>query len=104
MIMMIMGQNNTLGYIGVGSLGAEKTLWSVTPSATQVIEQYIKDCKSHLDPEKHVSYISKRKNPDLITKEHMTSEGLINVVQQFEKEDIIKPVAYIRPLGSIKGH
>ncbi len=104
MPVMIMGQNNTLGYIGVGSLGAEKTLWSVTPSATQVIEQYIKDCKSHLDPEKHVSYISKRKNPDLITKEHMTSEGLINVVQQFEKEDIIKPVAYIRPLGSIKGH
>jgi tRNA-splicing ligase RtcB len=107
---MIMGLNNTLSYIGVGSQGAEKTLWSLTPSATQVIEQYIKDGKSHPENPPHVSLLSKRlpaqtgKNQDLIAKKHMTSEGLLDVVQQFEKEDIIKAVAYIRPLGSIKGH
>lgn len=101
---MIMGQNNTLGYIGIGSKGAEKILNSITPSATQVIQEYIHDGKSKIEEPKHISYISKRKNPDLIIKEHVTSEGLFDVVQQFEKEDIIKPVAYIRPLGSIKGH
>lgn len=105
MPMMIMGLNNSLAYIGIGSHGGAKSLWSVTPSATQVIMQYLKEGKS--GPEKpgtHVSLVSKRKNPDLVSKEHVTSEGLFDTVQEFEKEDIIKPVAYIRPLGSIKGH
>lgn len=100
----IIGLNNSLSYIGVGSAGGAKSLWSCSPSATQAIERYIKDGKSRAESPKHISYISKRKNSDLMTKEHVTSEGLFDVVQEFEKEDIIKPVAYTRPLGSIKGH
>lgn len=101
---MISGLNNTLGCIGVGAPGAQKTLWSISPSATKIIEKYMKTGKSKKETPHHVSYISKRKESRLIEKEHMTSEGLFDVVQQFEKEDMMKPVAYIRPLGSIKGH
>lgn len=101
---MISGFNNTLSYIGIGAQGAEKTLWSATPSAAKTIEKYLTEKRSAIETPSHRTFISKRKNPELETREHVTSEGLFEVVQSLEKEDIIKPVAYIRPLGSIKGH
>lgn len=101
---MISGFNNTLSYIGIGAQGAEKTLWSATPSAAKTIEKYLTEKRSAIETPSHRTFISKRKNPELEIKEHVTSEGLFDVVQSLEKEDIIKPVAYIRPLGVIKGH
>lgn len=101
---MISGFNNTLSYIGIGAQGAEKTLWSATPSAAKTIEKYLTEKRSAIETPSHRTFISKRKNPELEIKEHVTSEGLFDVVQSLEKEDIIKPVAYIRPLASIKGH
>lgn len=96
---MIAGNYNTLSYIGVGSKGAEKTLWSCTPSAAKTIEKQAQTP----DPE-HYSFISKRKNSELKKIDHIKSDGLFAVVQELEKEDIIKPVALLRPLGGIKGH
>ena len=101
---MITGLSNTLSFIGIGGRGGEKTLWSTTPSATKIIEKYISEGKSRKENPPRETLVSKRKNPEFIRKEHMTSEGLFDVVHEFEKEGIIKPVAYLRPLGSIKGH
>ena len=96
---MIAGSYNTLSFIGVGSQSASKTLWSSTPSAAKTVEKY--------EPKPdtgHYTLVSKRKNPELKKIEHIVSYGLFAVVQALEKEDIIKPVAYLRPLGGIKGH
>ena len=102
--LMIAGANNTLSYIGVAGSAPEKTLFSVTPSAGKSIEQAIIKGISKPEAPRRITLISKRKNPTLEEKEHMTSEGLFDVVREFEKEDIIKPVAYLRPMGSVKGH
>ncbi|MEK7642969.1 MAG: RtcB family protein [Patescibacteria group bacterium] len=101
---MITGLATTLGCIGVGREGAQQSMWSATPSATKVIDEYIRAGRSIKELPTRVSYISKRKEPKLIVKEHMTSEGLFDVVEKLEKENIIEAVAYIRPLGGIKGH
>lgn len=100
---MIAGSNNTLSYLGYGSSGAHVSSFSCTPSAGQTIEQYEHDGKSKKEPS-YVSLISKRKNPELKRVEHITSEGLFAVTDELEKHDIIKPVAYLRPLGGLKGH
>lgn len=101
---MVAGNNNTLSYIGIGRSGKDKTLSSVTPSAGQTIDTYVRTGKSKPETPRHITLISKRKNTTFIEKEHITSEGLFDVVREFEKEDIIQPVAYLRPLGGIKGH
>lgn len=101
---MIVGLNNTLSYLGMGSEGAAQSLWSCTPSATQVLEEKKRSGAARPENPPAITLVSKRKIPDLIQKDHITSEGLFEVVQEFEKEDIIKPVAYLRPLGGIKGH
>lgn len=102
--LMIAGANNTLSYIGVAGSATDKTLFSVTPSAGKSIEQSTTNGISKPEVPRRITLISKRKNPALEEKEHVTSEGLFDVVREFEKEDIIKPVAYLRPMGGIKGH
>jgi len=94
---------NTLSYLGMATESAEKSLWSVTPSAGKTIGRFKKEGLSKEDPT-HTTLMSKRKEPDLIRTPHTTSEGLLEVVDIFEKEGIIKPVAYLRPLGALKGH
>ncbi len=101
---MITGSNNTLGCIGIGSEGGSKTLWSITPSATKVIDTYKKQDKSKAENPPHATLVSKRQVKDLIRIAHITSEGLFDTVEALAKEDIFTPVAYIRPLASIKGH
>lgn len=94
---------NTLSYLGVATEGAEKSFWSVTPSAGKTIGRFKKESLSTEDPS-HITLLSKRKEFDLVRVPHTTSEGLFEVVDIFEKEGIIKPVAYLRPLGALKGH
>ncbi len=99
---MIAGNYNTLSYIGMGSRGAEKSLWSCTPSAGKTIEKF-KDQSSNIKIE-YFTLVSRRKEKELVKKPHISSDGLFEVVQELEKEDIMSPVALLRPLGSIKGH
>ena len=94
---------NTLSYLGTPLEGAEKSMWSITPSAGKTIGKYKKEGLLKEDAS-HVTFLSKRKEPQLIRNIHTTSEGLFAVVDNLEKEGIIKPVAYLRPLGAIKGH
>ena len=96
---MIAGNYNTLSCIGMGSAGAAKTFWSCTPSAAKTIEK-----RAQTPNPEHYTLVSKRKNPDLKKIDHIASDGLFAVVQELEKEDIIKPIALLRPLGGIKGH
>ena len=96
---MIAGNYNTLSYIGMGSAGAAKTFWSCTPSAAKTIEK-----QAQTPDSAHFTLVSKRKNPELKKIDHIKSDGLLEVVQELETEDIIKPVCYLRPLGGIKGH
>lgn len=101
---MIAGFNNTLSYLGQGSAGGSKTLWSCTPSASKTIAQAIEKGISKPENPPHTTLVSKRKNKELARKEHVTSEGLFEVVHELENEDIIQAVAYLRPLGGLKGH
>lgn len=99
---MIAGSNNTLSFLGIASSRGAKTLWSLTPSAAKNIERFTREGNTHEEP--HLTYVSKRKEPKLIEIKHISSEGIYDIVEKFEKEDIIKPVAWLRPLASIKGH
>lgn len=94
---------NTLSYLGVGTPHAEASYYSATPSAGKTIGRYVKENKSSPDPA-HTTLQSKRKEKKLTTLPHTTSEGLFDVVKVFEEEHIMEPVAYLRPLGALKGH
>lgn len=96
---MIAGDYNTLSYIGIGGENLNTSYASVTPSAGKTIES-LPAKKDNA----HITLRSKRKDPDLKEIPHRDSIGLIQVVEEFEKQGIIKPVAYIRPLAGIKGH
>lgn len=94
---------NTLSYLGIGQEGAAASLFSSTPSAGKTIAKYKKEGLSKADPA-HIVLVSKRKEPELKKEEGTTSEGLFKVTDEFEQAGIVKPVAYLRPLGVIKGH
>ncbi|MDA1335150.1 MAG: RtcB family protein [bacterium] len=96
---MIAGSNNALSYLGCGLDTADKSLWSATPSAAKTIAGH----PSRPDAG-HETLVSRRKNKELTRIPHQTSEGLFEVTQKLEKAEIIKPVAYMRPLGGLKGH
>ncbi|MEK9166503.1 MAG: RtcB family protein, partial [Patescibacteria group bacterium] len=94
---------NTVSYLGVGQEGASISLFSSTPSAGKTIAKYKKEGLSKPDPG-HPVLVSKRKEPKLKKEEGTTSEGLFAVTRELEEAGIVKSVAYIRPLGLIKGH
>jgi RNA-splicing ligase RtcB len=94
---------HTLSYLGVGQAGAEATIHSATPSAGKTIARFEKEEKSKPDFS-HYTLVSKRKEPDLRRAPHKTSEGLFAVTNELEHAGIIKPVAFLRPIATIKGH
>jgi len=100
---MISGSNNTLSYIGVGGNNITSSFHSLSPSAAKTIERDVDEKKSTKDP-LHQTLISKRKEKKLKGVPHTYSDGLFEVTRAFEQEGIIQPLAYIRPLASIKGH
>ncbi|MSR76150.1 MAG: hypothetical protein EXS68_00985 [Candidatus Ryanbacteria bacterium] len=100
---MIAGDVGTLSCLAVGK-DAVETMWSATPSAAKEIGKYIKDGRSQKITPPQYTLVSKRKDPELIKKEHYTSEGLHAVVDELTKSGIIEPVVWLRPLGGIKGH
>lgn len=94
---------NTLSYLGVGQEETEISLHSATPSAGKTIAKYKEAGKSTEDQTRTV-LISKRKEKELKSSYQQTPEGLFAVTGQLEAAGIVKPVAYLRPLGTIKGH
>lgn len=94
---------NTLSYLGVGTEKGETAFYSITPSAGKTIARFMETGHSKEDAG-HYTLLSKRKEKDLIRVPHTTPEGLFHIVNAFEKEGMIRPVAYLRPLASIKGH
>lgn len=94
---------NTLSYLGIGQEHTEATMQSATPSAGKTIVRFEKEGKSRPDFS-HYTLISKRKESELKRELHRTSEGLFAVTEELEKAGIVKPVAYLRPVGLIKGH
>jgi len=94
---------NSLSYLGVGQSNTSATMHSATPSAGKTIVRFEKDGKSKPDFT-HFTLVSKRKEPELRRESHRTSEGLFAVAKELEDAGIVKPVAYLRPIGLIKGH
>ena len=94
---------NTLSYLGVGQPNASISLNSATPSAGKTIIRYRDEGKSKEDPQ-HFMFISKRKEKEFIKVSQQSPEGLFDVTKKLEDAGIVKPVAYLRPLGTIKGH
>ena len=93
---------NTLSYLGTGNESSDFTHSSATPSAGKTIGKWKKEGKSAED-KSHETLVSRRKEPELRHEIHQTSEGLFAVVSELEKEGILYPVAYLRPLGGLKG-
>lgn len=94
---------NTLSYLGVGLEHTNSTLNSATPSAGKTIAQYFKEGKSKEDQTRSM-LLSKRKEKELKRSYQQTPDGLFAVTSRLEAAGIVKPVAYLRPLGTIKGH
>ncbi|MFC1595101.1 RtcB family protein [Patescibacteria group bacterium] len=94
---------NTLSYIGIGTDRADKTIFSLSPSAGQTIKRFHKTGKSSAETT-YKTLLTKHKEKDLVKIPQITSEGLFEITNIFEAEDVIKPVAYTRPVAIIKGH
>ena len=93
---------NTLSYLGVGS-ETEQSLRSATPSAGKTIVRFKEEGKSKEDPQ-HTMFISKRKEKELKKVPQQSPEGLFAITSELEQTGTVRPVAYLRPLGTIKGH
>ncbi len=93
---------NTLAYLGVGQETVQ-AFSSATPSAGKTIGTYTLGGTCIEDPS-HQMLTSRRKAPELIRSAQFTPEGLFAVTHVLEQEGIVKPVAYLRPLATIKGH
>ena len=93
---------NTLSYLGIG-IETETSLRSATPSAGKTIGRFKEEGKSKEDPQ-HTMLLSKRKEKELKKTRQQSPEGLFAVTNELEQAGIVKPVAYLRPLGTIKGH
>ena len=93
---------NTLSYLGVGS-ETDSSLRSATPSAGKTIGRFKEEGKSKEDPQHHM-IISKRKEKELKKVPLQSPEGLFAVTNELEQAGIVRPVAYLRPLATIKGH
>ncbi|OGZ47224.1 MAG: hypothetical protein A3J54_01300 [Candidatus Ryanbacteria bacterium RIFCSPHIGHO2_02_FULL_45_13b] len=93
---------NTLSYIGIG-LETDSSLRSATPSAGKTIGRFKEEGKSKEDPQ-HYMWTSKRKEKELKKVPLQSPEGLFAVTNKLEQAGIVKPVAYLRPLATIKGH
>lgn len=103
MPVFIAGYNNTRSYIGVGTGSKGSLLASVSASAAAMIRQYEKEGKSRSLIPLQTTTIYRHKEPFIKKVEHITDEGLLAIAREFEKDGIIKPVAFIRPLAVIKG-
>lgn len=93
---------NTLSYLGIGS-ETDSSLRSATPSAGKTIARFKEEGKSKEDPQ-HTLLISKRKEKELKRTALQSPEGLFAVTNELEQAGMVKPVAFLRPLGTIKGH
>lgn len=93
----IAGYNNTRSYIGVGTGNSGSSLSSVSASAAATIK------KMGGSPVNAATIIYRHKKPFIKKVEHITDEGLLAIAHEFEDDEIIKPVAFIRPLAVIKG-
>lgn len=93
---------NTLSYLGVG-IETETGLRSATPSAGKTIVRFKEEGKSKEDPQ-HIMLRSKRKEKELKKIQQQSPDGLFAVTGELEQAGIVRPVAYLRPLGTIKGH
>jgi len=93
---------NTLSYLGIG-MEQESSLRSATPSAGKTIMRFKEESKSKEDPQ-HTMLISKRKEKELKKVTQQSPEGLFAVTNELEQAGIVRPVAYLRPIATIKGH
>lgn len=94
---------NTLSYLGAGREEIDISIHSATPSAGKTIAKFKEEGKSTEDQTRTI-LTSKRKEKELKSSYQQTPQGLFAITNDMENAGLVKPVAYLRPLGTIKGH
>ncbi|MFC1595100.1 RtcB family protein [Patescibacteria group bacterium] len=100
---IISGFNTTNSYLAVGLKNAENTLFSSDHGAGVTIQKLEQEGLSKTHPKKYTTHIYQTKTPFKRIVHHITNEGINKVMNILEKEQILKPVAKLKPLAVFKG-
>ena len=100
---LISGFNNTNSYIGVGLPGGEEHLFSADHGAGETIKTHSRNGMVQPHPENHATDIYTSKPPYKKTAVHITNEGLDAVIKPLEEANVMRAVAYTRPIAVFKG-
>lgn len=99
----VSGFNTTNSYIGVGLPGAQDHLFASDHGAGITIKKMEADGITTKHPKNYTTHIYQTKVPYKHVVHHMTNEGIDFVMSKLAEENIIKPVARLRPLAVFKG-
>lgn len=100
---IVSGFNTTNSYIGVGLPGAQDHLFASDHGAGITIKKMEADGITTKHPKNYTTHIYQTKPPFKKVVHHMTNEGIDFVMDKLAEENIIKPVARLRPLAVFKG-
>ncbi|OGZ47223.1 MAG: hypothetical protein A3J54_01295 [Candidatus Ryanbacteria bacterium RIFCSPHIGHO2_02_FULL_45_13b] len=100
---LVSGFNNTNSYIGLGIPGGEEHLFSADHGAGETIKTHTENGNVKPHPENHITDIYTSKPPYKKTAVHITNEGLDAVIKPLEEANIMRAVAYTRPIAVFKG-
>ncbi|OGZ43162.1 MAG: hypothetical protein A3J55_02035 [Candidatus Ryanbacteria bacterium RIFCSPHIGHO2_02_FULL_45_17b] len=100
---LISGFNNTNSYIGIGLQGAQNHLFSADHGAGETIKTHKENGAVQPHPNNHSTDIYTSKPPYKKTAVHITNEGLDAVIKPLENANIMRAVAYTRPIAVFKG-
>lgn len=100
---LISGFNNTSSYIGAGLPGGEEHIFSADHGAGETIKMHAENGSVKPHPESYITDIYTSKPPYKKTVVHITNEGVDAVVKPLEEANIMRAVAYTRPIAVFKG-
>ncbi len=100
--MFIPGTNATSSYIGVSGNGCRDTINSVDHGAGNKIKYYIENGYSDILPG-HYTKLYNYNTLKPTMKEQYTSQGIDDIISILKKNNIIKPIARLKPIAVLKG-
>lgn len=100
---IVSGMNTTNSYLAVGLPSAEKHLFASDHGAGVTIKKMEREGLSQSHPKNFTTHVYQTKSPYKKIVEHITNEGVDHVMDILQKENILKPVAKLRPLAVFKG-
>jgi len=96
---LIPGTNRTCSYLCVASEGSQQSLYSACHGSGSIIDDFANRGLSSTDPEKHTTLRFSYKDAQPKVVPHLDNRGVDEAIQILVANDIVKPVARLRPMA-----